>query len=153
MRWLRIDRLFSVSKFELCIGAYRISWGPANWVASCVTETEAIIPYLTGVHWDSAWVTYGVSVEAYVWKTCTRVRWALIVSTTLWTIATRSDFLACLCRATRYISCQFYSVLTVFCILFHSVPENLGMRFLLRGVVLSLPKILNFGMWLKFTKF
>jgi hypothetical protein len=41
---------------------------------------EAILPYLTGVHWDSAWVTLGVSTEVYVWKMCTRVRWALIIS-------------------------------------------------------------------------
>jgi hypothetical protein len=41
---------------------------------------EAILPYLTGVHQDSAWATHGVSNEAYTWKTCTRVRWALIVS-------------------------------------------------------------------------
>jgi hypothetical protein len=45
------------------------------------------------------------------------------------------------------------SVLTVPCILFFSIPENLGVRFLLRGVVWSHPKISNFGMWLKFTKF
>jgi hypothetical protein len=34
---LRIDRLAPMSKFELC-----------------ATETEAILPYLTGVKWDSA---------------------------------------------------------------------------------------------------
>jgi hypothetical protein len=48
---------------------------------------------------------------------------------------------------------QFHYVLTVSCILFFSIPKNLGKRFLLRGVVLSCPKIPNFGMWLKFTKF
>jgi hypothetical protein len=42
--------------------------------------------------------------------------------------------------------CQFHSILTISCILFFSVPENLGTRLLLRGVVLSCPKILNFGM-------
>jgi hypothetical protein len=51
-----------------------------NLVASCVNEMEAILPYLTGVHQDSAWATHGVSVEAYTWKSCTRVRCALIVS-------------------------------------------------------------------------
>jgi hypothetical protein len=45
-------------------------------------ETEAILPYLTGVQWDSACATHGVSAEAYVWKMCSRVRWALIVSLT-----------------------------------------------------------------------
>jgi hypothetical protein len=43
---------------------------------------EAILPYLTGVKWDSAWATHGVPVEAYAWEMCTRVRWALIVSLT-----------------------------------------------------------------------
>jgi hypothetical protein len=53
-----------------------------NRVVSCVAEMEAILPYLTGVHWDSKWATHGVSAEAYAWKMCTRVRWALIVSFT-----------------------------------------------------------------------
>jgi hypothetical protein len=53
---------------------------PANLVASCVTKIEAILPYIMGVHGDSAWATHSVSAEAYTWKTCTRVRWALIVS-------------------------------------------------------------------------
>jgi hypothetical protein len=52
----------------------------SNLVALCITETEAILPYLTSVHRDSAWATHIVSAEAYTWKTCTRVRWALIVS-------------------------------------------------------------------------
>jgi hypothetical protein len=51
-----------------------------NLVASCVAEIEAILPYLTGVHWDSVWATHGMSIEAYAWKTSTRVRWALIIS-------------------------------------------------------------------------
>jgi hypothetical protein len=51
-----------------------------NLVASCATETEAILPYLMGVQWDSVWATYGMSVETYAWKTCTAVRWALIIS-------------------------------------------------------------------------
>jgi hypothetical protein len=51
-----------------------------NWVVPCAAETEAILPNLTDVKWDSAWATHGVSAETYVWKTCTRVRWALIVS-------------------------------------------------------------------------
>jgi hypothetical protein len=89
LRWLRIDRLAPVSKFELCTSAYGISWGPANWVASCVAKTKAILPYLMGVHRDSAWVTHSVSAEAYAWKMCTRVRWALIISLVAsWTVAT-----------------------------------------------------------------
>jgi hypothetical protein len=53
-----------------------------NWVVSCAAETEVILPYLTDVKWDSAWAAYGVSAEAYMWKTCTWVRWALIVCLT-----------------------------------------------------------------------
>jgi hypothetical protein len=33
-----------------------------NLVASCVAETEAILPYLTGVQWDSACATHDVSI-------------------------------------------------------------------------------------------
>jgi hypothetical protein len=53
-----------------------------NLVASCAVETEATLPYLTSIQWDSAWITHGMFAEAYAWKTCTRVRWALIVSLT-----------------------------------------------------------------------
>jgi hypothetical protein len=56
-------------------------------------------------------------------------------------------------RGVRYISRQFYSILSIPCIIFFSAPQNLGVRFLLKGVVLSHPKISNFRMWLKFTKF
>jgi hypothetical protein len=63
-----------------------------NWVASWAAEMEAILQYLMGVQWDSAWATHGVSDEAYAWKTCTRVRWALIVSLTAsWIVATRGS--------------------------------------------------------------
>jgi hypothetical protein len=54
-----------------------------NLVVSCATKMEAILPYLTGVQWDSAWATHGMSAEAYAWKTCTRVRWVLIISLTV----------------------------------------------------------------------
>jgi hypothetical protein len=104
---LRTGRLTPVSKIELCTGTYEILWGLANWVASCVTEMEAILPYLMGVLEDSAWGTHGVSTEAYAWKTWTRVRWALIVSlTTLWTVATRGALLAHVCHVVRLLPLQ-----------------------------------------------
>jgi hypothetical protein len=79
----------------------------ANWVASCAAEMEAILPYLTDVWWDSVWVTHGVSAEAYAWKTCTRVRWALIISLTVsWTIATRGVLRACVCHVVRFVPLQ-----------------------------------------------
>jgi hypothetical protein len=105
--WLRTDRLAPVSKFELCTGAYEILLSPANWVASYATETEAILLYLMDVQWDSAWGTHEVSTEAYTWKTCTRVRWALIVSlTVLWTVATRGALLARVCHVVRFTPLQ-----------------------------------------------
>jgi hypothetical protein len=75
-----------------------------NWVASCAAETEAILPYLTDVKWDSAWPTHGVSTEAYTWKTCTMVRWAMIASLTAsWTVATHGVHRAYMCRVVRFI--------------------------------------------------
>jgi hypothetical protein len=104
---LRTDCLALVSQFELCTGAYEILWGPTNWVAPCVIKTKAILPYLTGVHQDSAWAILGVSAEAYTWKTCTRVRWAMIVSlTALWTVATRGALLAHVCHVVRLLPLQ-----------------------------------------------
>jgi hypothetical protein len=44
-------------------------WSPANLVASCITELDDILPRFMGVQWDSVWATYGVSAEAYAWKT------------------------------------------------------------------------------------
>jgi hypothetical protein len=77
---LRTDHLASMSKFKLCTGAYGILWGPANLLASTVAELDDTLPYLTGDTRDSAWAIHGVSTEAYVWKTCTRVRWARLDS-------------------------------------------------------------------------
>jgi hypothetical protein len=79
----------------------------SNWVASCATKIEAILPYLAGVWWGSAWATHGVSAEAYAWKTCTRVGWALIVSLTpAWIVATRGALLVCVCHVVRFIPLQ-----------------------------------------------
>jgi hypothetical protein len=43
--------------------------GPANFVASCVTKLNDTLHRFTGVQWDSIQATYGVSAEAYAWKT------------------------------------------------------------------------------------
>jgi hypothetical protein len=78
-----------------------------NWIASCSTEMEAILPYLTGVQWDSACVTHGVSAEAYAWKMCTRVRWALIIFLTVsWIVITHGALWACVCRVVRFMPLQ-----------------------------------------------
>jgi hypothetical protein len=104
---LRTNRLAPVSKFELCTGTYEILWCPKNWVAPCVVETEAILPYLTGVYQDNAWSIHGVSAETYAWTSCTRVRWALIIFLTAWwTIATRGALLARVCRVVRLLPLQ-----------------------------------------------
>jgi hypothetical protein len=127
---LRIDRLAPVSKFELCTDAYGILWGPINWVASCAAETEAILPYLMDVQWNSAWATHGVSTEAYAWKMCTRVRWAQIVSlTALWTIATHVALLARVCHVARFKLARV-----------SAVPSDMGNTYLLQ----SFRRIVNF---------
>jgi hypothetical protein len=96
-----------MSKFELCTDAYGILWGPANWVASCAAETKAILPYLTDVKWDSAWATHGVFTETYTWKTCTRVRWALIISLiALWTVVTCGALPGHVCHVIRLLPLQ-----------------------------------------------
>jgi hypothetical protein len=77
---LRTDRLALVSMFVLCTGTYRILWDPTNLLASMIAELDDTLPYLTDDTWDSAWATHGVSTEAYVWKMCTRVRWAWLDS-------------------------------------------------------------------------
>jgi hypothetical protein len=84
----------------LCTGAYGTYGIP-------ITKTEAILPYLTGVQWVSTWATHGVSAEAYVWKTCTRVRWALIIPLTVsWTITTRGALVGRVCHVVRFIPLQ-----------------------------------------------
>jgi hypothetical protein len=93
-----------------------------NWVASCVAETEAILPYLMGVHQDSAWATHGVSAESYAWKTCTRVRWTLIVSlTSSWIVATRGALWAYVCRYVRFIPLQGWLLIRIF-----AMPSDMG---------------------------
>jgi hypothetical protein len=85
-----------------------------NWVELCVIETEAILPYLMVVQWDSAWATHGVSAEAYAWKTCTRVRWALIISLTAsWMVATGGALLACVCHVVRFIPLQGWLLIQI----------------------------------------
>jgi hypothetical protein len=85
-----------------------------NWLGSCAAEMEAILPYLMGVQWDSAWATHGVSVEAYTWKMCTRVTWALIISLTVsWIIATRDALLACVCHVLRFIHLQGWLLIRI----------------------------------------
>jgi hypothetical protein len=85
-----------------------------NWVASCAAETEAILPYLTDVKWDSTWATHGVSIEAYAWKTCTRVRWTLIVSlTSSWIVATHGALRAYVCRVVRFIPVQVWLLIQI----------------------------------------
>jgi hypothetical protein len=82
------------------MGSHKLSSFVCRWDGSYPT-----IPNWS--KWDSAWATHGVSVEAYAWKTCTRMRWALIVSlTALWTVATRGALLARVCRGVRLLPLQ-----------------------------------------------
>jgi hypothetical protein len=58
--------------------------------------------------------THSVSVETYAWKTCTRVRWALIVSlTSSWIIATRGALRAYVCRVVRFIPLQGWLLIQI----------------------------------------
>jgi hypothetical protein len=64
-----------------CVLAHtRFFRGPTNLLASSVAELDDTLPYLMGDTRDSAWTTHSVSAEAYVWKTCTRVRWVWLDS-------------------------------------------------------------------------
>jgi hypothetical protein len=93
-----------------------------NWVATCVAKMEAILPYLTGVHRDSACATHGVSAEAYAWNTCTRVRWDLIVSLiTSWIVVTRVALLAYVCRVVRFIPLQGWLLIRI-----STTPSDMG---------------------------
>jgi hypothetical protein len=95
---------------------------PLNWVALCAAETEAILPYHTGVQWDSAWATHGVSAEAYAWKIYTRVRWALIVSLTAsWIVATRGALRAYVCRVVKFIPLQGWLLIRI-----SATPSDMG---------------------------
>jgi hypothetical protein len=85
-----------------------------NWVASCVAKMEAILPYLMGVHRDSAWATHGVSTVAYAWEMCTRVRWALIISlATSWIVVTHGALHACVCHVVRFIPLQRWLLIQI----------------------------------------
>jgi hypothetical protein len=94
------------TSFELCTGTYRIFWGPANLLASMVAELDDTLPYLTGDTRYSAWATHGVSTKAYVWKTCTRVRWARLDSLTVIVNCCHSWYL----RDPRVLCCQVISL-------------------------------------------
>jgi hypothetical protein len=93
-----------------------------NWVASCVAKTEDILPYITGVHLDNAWATHSVSAEAYVWKMCTRVRWATIISLiTSWIVATHGALWACMCQVAKFMPLQ-----GLLLILISVTPSDMG---------------------------
>jgi hypothetical protein len=77
---------------------------------------------IAGVQWDSAWATHGVSVEAYAWKMCTRVRWALIILlTTSWTVAARGALRACVCHVVRFIPLQGWLLIWI-----STTPSDMG---------------------------
>jgi hypothetical protein len=53
MGWVRMNK-------QLNVPTHTGHMESPNLVTSCVTETEAILPYLMGVHRDSARATNGV---------------------------------------------------------------------------------------------
>jgi hypothetical protein len=95
-----------MNKHLKCIDAYG-TYGIAEQssIVCCWDGSYPTIP--NGVHQDSAWATHGVSTEAYAWKTCTRVRWALNVSlASSWMVATCGALLACVCCVIMFIPLQ-----------------------------------------------
>jgi hypothetical protein len=93
-----------------------------KWAASCAVEMEAILPYLTGVQWDSAWATHRVPAEAYVWKTCTRVRWAMIVSlASSWIVASLGALWAYMCYVVKFIPLQSWLLIWI-----SMTPSDMG---------------------------
>jgi hypothetical protein len=93
-----------------------------NWVPSCGAEMEPILPYLTGVQWDSTWATHGVSAEAYAWKTCTRVRSALIISLVMsWIVATLGALLGWVWRVVKFIPLQGWLLIRI-----SATPSDMG---------------------------
>jgi hypothetical protein len=44
-------------------------WGPANLVASTVTELDNTLPCFADVQWNSVQATHGVPIEVFEWKT------------------------------------------------------------------------------------
>jgi hypothetical protein len=55
---LRTECLTPVNKIDFVL-MHTGLWGPANLVASTVTELDDTLPCLMYVHWDSVWATHG----------------------------------------------------------------------------------------------
>jgi hypothetical protein len=114
--WVRMNKLRVVY--------WRIwySWGPANWVALCVTELDDTLSPLMGVQWDSVQATHGVSAEAYTWKTA--LEWGRIRPDSLtvsWIIATRGALLACVCHIVRLFPLQGWLLIRI-----STTPSEMG---------------------------
>jgi hypothetical protein len=59
-------RLGSNEQALIMYWCMRDLWGPANLVASTVTELDDTPPYLTGVQWDSVGATHGCPSRYHV---------------------------------------------------------------------------------------
>jgi hypothetical protein len=64
----RTDRLTPVNKIDYVLMHMRF-WGPANLVASTVTELNDTLPCFTDVQWDSVRATHRLPFEVFAWKT------------------------------------------------------------------------------------
>jgi hypothetical protein len=102
------------TSFDYVLAHTGVFWGPANLVASCVTELDDTLPRFMGVQWDSVWVTHGVSTKAYAWQMALgrgRIRPDCLI--TSWTVATRGALLARVCRVVRFISLQGWLLIQI----------------------------------------
>jgi hypothetical protein len=108
---LRTNRLAPVSKFDYVLAH-------AGFMGSC--KHSSFIG-----HWDGSYPTipavmyigivHGPPTDAHrgiAWRTCTRVRWAQIISLNVsWTVATCGVFMTLRCHVVRWLSLQGWKLL------------------------------------------
>jgi hypothetical protein len=122
LRWLRPHVSWALmNKHLIMYWCIQDLWGPANLVASCVTELDDTIPpYRCYTGW--CWATHGVSAEADTWKTALgwdRTRPDSLTAS--WTIGTRGALLARRCRVVG-----FYPLQGVLLIWISVTPSEMG---------------------------
>jgi hypothetical protein len=109
-------------KYWLCTGTYDIYGGPANWVASTVTELDNPLPRFTDDRRDSVRVTHGLPGEVFTWKTV------------LGRGRTRPDSLivimkgghSCCLRGPRVSCCQVIALAMWLLIWISATPSDMG---------------------------
>jgi hypothetical protein len=103
-------------------------WGPANLVASTVTELYDTLPRFTDVQWDCVWATHGLPVEVLAWKTT--LGWGRTWPDSLIVIA-KGGHLWCL-RGSRVSCYQVISLARWLLIRISVTPSDMGEAWSLR---------------------